>query len=96
MAQIDDYPLANGMMPCARMKSPCGRFTKPARGSFNIQTLINQGWTIIPDPINRILPEYRAFCQVEKPHTEAVVLSGATETPKRRGRGPGKKNKGKR
>ena len=86
MAPID-YPIvAEGHMPSARMRSKDGRFTKPVRGTANIQTLIDQGWVIIPDPINRILPQHRAHCLVEKPDTVAMV-----DTPSKGKKG--KKNK---
>ena len=49
-------------MPTARMATKDGTLGKLAKGHNNIATLIAQGWVILPDPVNRLLPEYRSAC----------------------------------
>jgi len=57
-----------GHMPVARMRKEDirvlekDRLGKLAKGHENITTLIAAGWVILPDPVNRLLPEYRSAC----------------------------------
>ena len=66
---IDLFQTApEGHMPTARMRledlsvPEKDRLGKLAKGHNNIATLIAQGWVILPDPVNRLLPEYRSAC----------------------------------
>ena len=60
---IDLFQTApEGHMPTARMATKDGTLGKLAKGHNNIATLIAQGWVILPDPVNRLLPEYRSAC----------------------------------
>ena len=69
---IDLFQTApEGHMPTARMANKDGTIGKLAKGHNNIATLIAQGWVILPDPVNRLLPEYRSACLVDlNPNTE--------------------------
>ena len=61
----------DGHQPVARMRSVDERLSKLAKGHLNIATLIAQGWVILPDPVNRLLPEYRSACLVDMNTNEA-------------------------
>ena len=69
---IDLFQTApEGHMPTARMATKDGTLGKLAKGHNNIATLIAQGWVILPDPVNRLLPEYRSACLTDlNPNTE--------------------------
>jgi len=57
-----------GHLPTARMRKEDlsiqeeQRLGKLAKGHENITMLIANGWVILPDPVNRLLPEYRSAC----------------------------------
>ena len=76
-----------GQTPRARMKHPTLEQTVPVSGHYYIDLRLKAGWSIVPDPINCLLPEYINGASV-KPH---IPPPGGIEAPtKKRGR-PSKK-----
>ena len=72
-----------GQTPRARMKHPTLEQTVPVSGHYYIDLRLKAGWSIVPDPINCLLPEYLNGASV-KPH---IPPPGGIEVPtKKRGR----------
>jgi len=95
---IDLFQTApEGHMPTARMATKDGTLGKLAKGHNNIATLIAQGWVILPDPVNRLLPEYRSACLTDlNPNTQGearAIEEDYAQTFKREHKGGGKRKR---
>ena len=101
---IDLFQTApEGHMPTARMRledlsvPEKDRLGKLAKGHNNIATLIAQGWVILPDPVNRLLPEYRSACLTDlNPNTQGearAIEEDYAQTFKREHKGHGKRKR---
>ena len=87
---VDGMKIAGpGSTPRARMQHPTRGDTAPVSGHFYIDLRLKAGWTIVPHPSNRLLPEYLEGASVA---VHVPPSGGITKAP-RRGRPRGSKNK---
>lgn len=61
-----------GETPRVRLAPPAGMNLANVwvQGSRLIEIKLNAGWTILPDPANRLLPEYEAFMAKDDQDTD--------------------------